>query len=195
MKKLATILMLVIVLLAGGMTMEAKTTIKKGKAKLRTAQTSSPKSLSKKDQLLGKLKKYRNQNTEGYFLTDINNDGSPELWIDCMGDEAINGHKDIYYFDKSGVLKKDVIQTGRRANDFCIKDGILYLVYEDEIYEISFQNNKFQKNLILQFELGLDGEPKSFSKGSKQLWRNLQDLPLIELYPVTDTIHITNYFK
>lgn len=43
MKKAITICLLVITLLAGGMTMDAKTTKKKGKAKARTTQTTSSK--------------------------------------------------------------------------------------------------------------------------------------------------------
>ena len=83
MKKVITICLLVISLLVGGTTVDAKTTKKKGKA--RTTQSASSKSSSKKDQMIGKLKKYRNQDTAGYFITDINNDGSPELWIYCYG--------------------------------------------------------------------------------------------------------------
>lgn len=198
MKKVITLCLLIFSLLAGGTSLEAKTTKKKSNSKAGTAQTSSAKSLSKKDQMVGILKKYRNQQTDGYFITDINNDGNPELWIDCYGDVATNGHKDIYYFDKNGVLKKDVLQTGRRAHDFCYKNGKLYLVYENLIYEISLQNNKIHRNLILEFDMDWgeqDGEPKSFSKGSKQLWRSFQNLPLIEFFPIRDTTHINNYFK
>ena len=195
MKKVITICLLAGALLACGMTMEAKTTKKKSKATSSQTSKSNSNALSVKEQMLGVLKKYRNKDTEGYFITDINNDGRPELWIDCTVDYSTNGHKDIYFFDKSGVLKKDVIQTGRRANDLCNKDGKLYLVYEDEIYEISFQNNKFHKNLILQFEYDWEGEPKSFTKGSKQLLRSFEDQPMIEFCPITDPTLINNYFK
>ena len=41
MKKIITIALLVVTILAGGMTMEAKTTKKKGNSKARTSQTSS----------------------------------------------------------------------------------------------------------------------------------------------------------
>ena len=104
---------------------------------------------------------------------------------------------DIYYFDKNGVLKKDVLQTGRRANDFCYKNSKLYLAYEDIVYEISLKNDKIHRDVILDFEIDYDGdgEPKSFSKGSKQLWQSFQDLPVIEYYPVTATSHLNKYFK
>ena len=82
MKKVITICLLLASLLTG-ITTDAQNKINrnKGKAKTSSSKTNFNKDVSKKDQMLKILKKYNTHPYNSYFVTDLNYDGLPELWI------------------------------------------------------------------------------------------------------------------
>ena len=172
MKKVVAICLLMIFLLGGGMSLDAKTTKKKSNSKARTIQTSSSKELPKFDDFFvwgynselekdmyiirndisSKLKKYGYIKKWDKFInhvgdfTSYNRYGGPEIWVSdasgCFSWDVI-----IKFKSKSECLKYwDYL----KGIGFSAKSGISDWIYKGEcmaVLQIYPKDNMYEINL------------------------------------------------
>lgn len=186
MKKIITIYLLLVTLIAGGMTANAQNKInrKKSNTKTNTTQTSkynSNKGLSKKDQMLSMLKKYNTDPDNMYFVTDLNQDGLPELWIfdeknadkRGMGGSTLR----VFSFVNGNLVQDSMNPAGWGCEPFMIGNK-LYL-YEGiqtwkQVENISLENGKIRQTLMYEGTMNDDGEVE-VTRGSKQNKKFIDD--------------------
>lgn len=160
------------------------------------------------NELNGVLNKYKNKsNISEYFLTDLDNDNIPELWILDVGEVSMDTKYHVFSFDNtSEVLKKDVYPTGRTAQEFYKKNGQLYIWFGFQaggecLYKLSLQNNKVKEKLIYECEFNEDYEGDDeagaliFIKGNKKIWKSFQNTPQVKYYPLSNRSPLNKYFN
>lgn len=184
MKKIITIYLLVVTLIAGGMTANAQNKISRKNSKTGTTQTSkknSNKGLPKKDQMLKILKRYNTHPYNTYFVTDLNKDGSPELWIFDQKNADNRGHGGstirVFSFVNGNLVQDSMKPDGWGCEPFMI-DNKLYL-YEGiqtwaQVENISLEKGKIKQTLMYEGTMNDDGEIE-VSRGSKQNMKFIND--------------------
>lgn len=104
-------------------------------------------------------KKFRQDHFTGYFMTDLDSDGFPELWVK-VGNYRDNSKLELYYPMPDGTLRKS--DTFAEPGKYYIGDGYLMQVVGSgpgyiDVNRISIRNGEM--HIVNERNIDLYGEP------------------------------------
>lgn len=131
--------------------------------------------------------KFREQYFTGYFLTDFNDDGLPELWVK-VGNYRDNSKLELYYPMPDGTLKKST--TFAEPGQYYMGDGYMYQVVGSgpgiiNINRVTIHNGTMDVENIRELDLYTNPEARI----PKFKEREIKGIPLTNLTPLVNAFN------